>query len=182
MTVFTNGKDKEKEEVIVEATKEEKKEAVILSEEDCIRETKEHIAQVREFMIMFAQDLMQRALVHDESKLEEPELGIFREFTPKLATSTYGSEEYEGFRSAMKPALDNHYAKNSHHPEHYENGVNGMNLADLVEMFCDWKAASMRHSNGDITQSIKTNTDRFKLDKQVVDIFTNSIPLVDTTK
>jgi len=39
--------------------------------------------------------------------------------TPKLAGSTYGSEEYKAFLGQMKPALDHHYAVNDHHPEHF---------------------------------------------------------------
>jgi hypothetical protein len=40
--------------------------------------------------------------------------------------------------------LEHHYARNSHHPEHYPDGVNGMDLFDIMEMFIDWKAASER--------------------------------------
>ena len=43
------------------------------------------------------------------------------------------------------PGLQHHYRHNAHHPEHYEDGVAGMDLLDLVEMFCDWKAASERN-------------------------------------
>jgi hypothetical protein len=42
----------------------------------------------------------------------------------------------------MGEALKHHYANNRHHPEHFENGINGMNLLDVIEMVCDWKAAA----------------------------------------
>ena len=80
--------------------------------------TFKHIALVRKLMGRAISALVVRAVKHDDSKLRSPEVEIFEEFTPKLAGSTYGSEEYEGFRKAMKPALDHHYAHNSHHPEH----------------------------------------------------------------
>jgi len=44
----------------------------------------------------------------------------------------------------MKPALEHHYALYRHHPEHFQNGIDDMNLIDLVEMFADWKASSER--------------------------------------
>jgi hypothetical protein len=61
----------------------------------------------------------------------------------------------------MGEALKHHYAANSHHPEHYENGIAGMSLLDLIEMVCDWKAATERHADGDLLRSIEQNQDRF---------------------
>lgn len=119
-----------------------------------------------------------RAGEHDMSKLSSPEIEIFVEYTPKLAGSTYGSEEYKRFLTEMKPALDHHYAVNRHHPEHFDNGVNDMNLLDLLEMLCDWKAATMRHNDGDIVKSIEYNKDRFGLSDQLTQILMNSVNLL----
>lgn len=149
------------------------------TKEDCIRDTKEHISQVREFMLMFAQELIQRALVHDKSKLENPEVDIFTEYTPKLKDSTYGSDEYKTFLKEMQVALSHHYANNSHHPEHYENGIKGMDLADVVEMICDWKAATMRHADGDITKSIEFNKNRFNYSEDLEQIFKNTVKMFE---
>ena len=33
-----------------------------------------------------------------------------------------------------------------------------MNLVDIVEMFCDWLAATKRHDDGDIYKSIEHNS------------------------
>ena len=52
--------------------------------------------------------------------------------------------------------------------------VNGFDLFDLMEMFMDWKAAGVRHADGNIYKSIEINKDRFKLSEQTVDIFTNT--------
>ena len=91
-----------------------------MAEYDSIPDTLKHIARVNELMIAMIGDLTLRRLTHDRSKLAPPELQIFDEFTPKLRDSTYGSDEYNGYLAAMKPALDHHYAHNSHHPEHGE--------------------------------------------------------------
>lgn len=145
------------------------------TEEDCKKDTIVHINQVREFMMNAARELLKRAIMHDKSKLESPELEVFTEYTPKLRSSTYGSNEYKTFLKEMKVALDHHYANNSHHPEHYDNGINGMDLFDLIEMVCDWKAAVMRHDDGDIYKSLEINKERFKIDEQLYSILKNTI-------
>lgn len=137
-------------------------------------DTFRHIERVRNLLNMCASMLLMRGELHDQSKLESPEVEAFTEFTPKLATSEYGSEEYKGYLAAMKPALDHHYAKNPHHPEHHADGVNDMNLLDILEMFVDWKAASERHETGNIHDSININQKRFGLSDQLTQILHNT--------
>lgn len=141
--------------------------------------TMRHIERVRNLLGVVIRELLERGELHDQSKLESPEVELFTEFTPKLAGCTYGSAEYEGFRKAMGAALAHHYAKNRHHPEHHKNGVDDMNLVDLVEMFCDWKAAGERHNDGNILKSIEKNADRFSLSPQLVRILENTAKLFD---
>lgn len=133
-----------------------------------------HIKRVAQLMTEAASELIRRANVHDSSKLEAPEKELFDEYTPKLKDCTYGSEEYKGYLKGLKVALDHHYAHNSHHPEHYPNGINGFDLFDLIEMFFDWKAATERHADGDIMNSIRINKERFHMGDQLESIFTNT--------
>ena len=142
-------------------------------------ETLRHIAQVGTFLNMAIIELLRRAEEHDRSKLEPPELAVFVEFTPKLMNSAYDDEEYRRFLREMKPALDHHYAENRHHPEHFPDGVNGMNLIDLLEMLCDWKAATMRHRDGDIRKSIASSKERFGMSEQLTNIFLNTLALFE---
>lgn len=134
-----------------------------------------HIKRVNELLIRFSKDLLYRATFHDNSKLKEPEKSEFDRLTPKLRELEYGSEAYKASIQELERALTHHYQNNSHHPEHYDNGVNGMDLLDLIEMFFDWKAATERHKNGSIQKSIIHNSKRFKLSEQLVDIFNNTI-------
>lgn len=138
-------------------------------------ETSKHIARVRKLMSRAVSTLVVRAVQHDASKLKSPEAEIFEEYTPKLAGCTYGSEEYKGFLAAMKPALDHHYAHNSHHPEHWPNGIKDMSLLDLLEMVCDWKAATERHNDGSILKSIEINQKRFGYSDELKAIFLNTV-------
>ena len=138
-------------------------------------DTLQHIQRVNELLIFAANKLLIRGVKHDRSKLESPEKELFDEYTPKLKACTYGSEEYKEFLKGLKVALDHHYKNNTHHPEHYKNGVNGFDLFDLIEMFFDWKAATERHADGDIRKSIDINKKRFNISEQLCNIFNNTI-------
>lgn len=146
---------------------------------ECQVETIKHIEKVREVVRVIVSKLVTRAIDHDSLKLESPEVEIFAEYTPKLADTTYGSEEYMQFLEEMKPALQHHYANYRHHPEHFEKGINDINLVDLVEMFCDWKASSMRHNDGNLLKSIDINASRFNMSSQLKQIFINTAKMYD---
>jgi hypothetical protein len=107
-------------------------------------ETQAHINRVGDFLETAIQNLWDRKYRHDASKMVEPELSAFNIATPKLANLEYGSEEYKQSLRDLGPALAHHFAENDHHPEHFENGVRGMSLMALIEMLCDWRAASER--------------------------------------
>ena len=71
--------------------------------------------------------------------------------------------------------MAHHYETNRHHPEHFTNGFKGMNLVDLVEMFCDWVASTSRHKDGDIYNSIQQNKGRFGYSNELEMIFINTV-------
>lgn len=141
---------------------------------DSTKDTLLHIKRVNELLHKVAIDLVRRGDVHDNSKLEDPEKAEFDRLTPLLKELTFGTEEYYASKADLGKALTHHYENNRHHPEHFSNGINGMNLFDLVEMFCDWKAATERMKDGDIYKSIEINKERFKMSDQLVDIFVNT--------
>jgi hypothetical protein len=134
-----------------------------------------HIKRVSELLTQACVELIERANKHDDSKLLSPEKELFDELTPRLKGLTYNSPEYKESLAELQVALKHHYAHNSHHPQHYANGVDGMNLFDILEMFFDWKAASERHNDGNINLSISENRERFKLSDQLTNIFKNTV-------
>ena len=87
--------------------------------------------------------------------------------------------EYQQFLDKLKPALDHHYASNRHHPEHFVNGVTDMTLIDILEMFCDWKASSLRQNDGNLLKSIDVNAERFHMDGQLRQILINTARMLD---
>ncbi len=164
-----------------------KEEQVILNEEntetltvaECQVETQKHIENVRKYIRFMIDKIDMRGVKHDASKLESPEVEVFAEYTPKLNNTTFGSEEYYQNLVQMKPALDHHYASNRHHPEHFVNGINDMTLIDILEMFCDWKASTLRHNDGNLLKSIETNAERFNMEGQLKQILINTARMID---
>ena len=146
---------------------------------ECQVETQKHIEKVRKYIRFLTDKLTTRGVNHDASKLQSPEVELFTEFTPKLAELEYNSEEYKECLHQLKPALEHHYATYRHHPEHFENGINDMNLIDLCEMIADWKAASERHNTGNLIKSIEINAKRFNIDAQLKQILLNTAKLYD---
>jgi Family of unknown function (DUF5662) len=154
-----------------------------MTEYDSRPDTQVHIDRVGDFLDKAILNLQQRKLIHDASKMVEPELSAFDIATPKLATLTYGSEEYKESLRDLGPALQHHFDFNDHHPEHYENGVQGMSLMALIEMLCDWRAASERvKQRTDDPDKVKTfadglkfNQERFGYSDELANILTNTV-------
>lgn len=141
---------------------------------DSKADTLQHIKRVNELLLDVVTSLLHRAVTHDSSKLSPIEKETFDLYTPLLKDTTYGSDDYNRYLAGMEKALKHHYDNNPHHPEHHENGIDGMSLIDIMEMLVDWKAASERHADGDIFESIKINEKRFKLSNQVINILLNT--------
>lgn len=130
-------------------------------------ETREHIERVRWFLNRAKVNLNARGEMHDKSKLLPPEVEAFDIATPKLAGLVYGSEEYKESLRDLGPALRHHFEVNDHHPEHFENGVRGMSLMALIEMLCDWRAASERtKQRTDDPEKVKTFADGLAYQKE----------------
>jgi hypothetical protein len=141
--------------------------------------TLRHIETVRNYINAAVVYLLKKSEVHDLSKLHTPEVETFDKYTEKLKGSTYGSAEYKQYLVEMTPALDHHYKHNRHHPEHFVNGIKDMDLFDMVEMLCDWKASSMRHDDGDIHASITYNQKRFNYSDDIMSILHNTADKLD---
>lgn len=138
---------------------------------------------VADYAADFCDDIMKRAERHDESKLHEPEKERFDYVGTHqhLGKCKYGSDEYKKSLEYLGSALKHHYEVNDHHPEHFENGVDGMNLMQLVELFCDWDAASHRNKDGNIYQSLETNKKRFTLSDDLYSILKITADIFEDT-
>lgn len=147
--------------------------------DECRVETQKHIEKVRKYIRFFTDKLTSRGENHDASKMESPEVELFAEHTERLAEIEYGSDEYKKELEELQPALEHHYAVNRHHPQHFPNGINDMNIIDIVELIADWKASSERYNNGNLLKSIEINAKRFNMDEQLTQILMNTARMMD---
>lgn len=150
-----------------------------LEELACNYETMRHIERVRNLLNTMAIDLLRRGELHDQTKMEPPEVGPFTKMTPELSKLTFGTPEYEESKKQLGEALTHHYARNRHHPQHWKRGIRDMNLLDIIEMFCDWKAASERHDDGNLRKSIQINGEKYQFPPELVEIFENTVEVVE---
>ena len=126
-------------------------------------EVTKHKAWVVWYILKACRALIRRAIRHDLSKYSKYEAPHFEKALPSLRNLVYGSKEYMAAIESLGPVLKHHYRRNSHHPEYYD-GVEGMSPLDLIEMLCDWKAATKRHATGNFSESLEVNATRFGYD------------------
>lgn len=60
------------------------------------------------------------------------------------------------------------------HLAEMKSQINGMSLLDVIEMLADWKAAGMRHADGDMVASLEINKKRFVISHQLFEILKNT--------
>lgn len=132
-----------------------------------------HILRVNDHIREFTTKLNQRGEIHDISKIIPPELEMLEEL-PDDYIYEYGTKEYDDMLKRIEPVLKLHHSQNPHHPEFYENGLDGMDLYDICEMFFDWKAASEKQDNGSIWRSLDVGKKRFDMSDQLYNILKNT--------
>lgn len=54
-----------------------------------------------------------------------------------------------------------------------------MTLIDIIEMLCDWKAASERTQQDSIAKSLTHNQQRFGIDDQLATILANTVQALE---
>lgn len=146
---------------------------------DSTQDTLDHIGKVQSRLQEVCNHLTVRAAHHDASKLIEPEKSGYDQLVTNLADVQYGTDDYRAALREAKPTIAHHYAANDHHPEHWPNGINDMSLLSIVEMLCDWKAASERTKQGSIAQSLTVNAERFGINLQLAGILENTVRELD---
>lgn len=140
-----------------------------------IEVTEAHIKKVQEHLALFRTILEARGEVHDRSKfsaVELPAIMAMQDLVNTEGNVPYGSEAYEERKKIIAPMLAHHYFHNTHHPEHYPDGIAGMDLFDLVEMFADWKAASER--GGDPAMGIEHCVTKYEIPPMLASILRNT--------
>lgn len=125
-------------------------------------------------LLIAIQNLFERAESHDESKLKDPEKSFYDKYVPMLKPLKYGTPEADAVTKKMNKGLEHHFKENRHHPEHFKDGIAGMNLIDLVEMVCDWFAASLRSDTPFNAGGLDKNIEKFNIPPMLESIIRNT--------
>lgn len=139
------------------------------------QDTRDHIEKVRTNLNDALHNLTKRAVLHDASKLEEPELSGYQGLSEALRGLTYGTPEHRAAFAPFKDIIAHHYVHNRHHPEHWPDGVNNMSLLDCIEMLADWRAAVSRSPDGDMQKSMEVSRQRFDISDQLYAVLINTV-------
>jgi hypothetical protein len=113
-------------------------------------DTRKHQQKVVEWMNVAVMELIERMVNHDLSKFSSSEKDFYIDPVYELNTQevSYGSDRYKELIKQMGDGWKHHKQVNDHHPEHFgEKPFDQMNLFQLLEMCCDWIAASERRNN-----------------------------------
>lgn len=142
---------------------------------DSTVDAKKHIANIHwVYDTLFRPVIETDIAEHDHSKLNEPEKSCYDKYIPELRKYKYGTPEYKEVRARMRDeGLNHHYEMNRHHPEHFENGCEDMNLVDLCCMIIDWYAASLV-SDTNFVGGVKKNVKNYNIPPMLEKIMLNT--------
>jgi hypothetical protein len=88
------------------------------------KDTIAHVAKVQFNLSAVIANLAERSTVHNRSKFEEPELlSGYESLQKSLQGVRYGTPDYRAALGAHEGVIMHHYAANTHHPEHWPNGI-----------------------------------------------------------
>jgi len=145
---------------------------------DFLSNQQAHVDTVDDLLRNAMWEIQARRDTHDDSKLSGEEFLFYSACLPLLQKHKYGTPKHTAAVKKLGPALEHHYKRNRHHPEHFAKGVDDMNLVDLLEMLSDHIAAAQRDGRNP-ADSLEFSAKRFHLSPQLVSILKNSIPLLE---
>jgi len=151
-------------------------------------DTRKHQQTVAKYMLLIAKKIIDKAIAHDASKLEEPERSTYIEpvYSLNHEDVEYGSDRYKELTNAMGEGWDHHVRVNDHHIEFFipfsvqtlNDPIRSMDLFALIEMLCDWIAASQRRGNNP-SLPIKNIREKYGLDEQLDAILRNTLQMIE---
>jgi hypothetical protein len=128
------------------------------------------------YSFKLAWKIIKRGFLHDLSKFSGIEWKFFsRHSFENYPHVGYGETYLQHLQTTVKEAIDHHYELNDHHPEHYKNGIRDMKFDAFIEMYLDWLAATRANPHNTLSEVLKTNKDRFKIDDQLYEVMCNGI-------
>jgi hypothetical protein len=140
-----------------------------------IRNILAHKEAIATYMAKFCAELSYRAAVHDNSKFDPQEFDVYAQHIQDFNKHPFGSPEDNALRDKIISASLLHRKHNRHHPEFFRDGLDGMNLIDLLEMIIDWKAATERCPHDSLQKSMPLLKEKYNISDQLYNILTNTL-------
>lgn len=107
--------------------------------------------------------IIERAIIHDNSKLDDNELKNFLELKIK-------EKAFKNAKSLLndyeKEKISVHWKKNRHHLEYFNN-IEDMQEIDIIEMVCDWFSRSLQYGTDIIEFAETRQKNRFKFSEDM---------------
>lgn len=110
--------------------------------------------------------LMQRAIVHDNSKILNKD--EFRALTGIINDKSCLKDASSKLSQFKQDAIELHWKHNAHHPEHFKD-VKEMSKIDKMEMACDWYARAIQYKTNFLEFVEKRQEDRFHFPELIYD-------------
>ena len=133
-----------------------------------------HIKKVSTNINEIAIQVIKRSIKHDDSKFESPEKEELDKVVPIIKQGK-DAPNYKQAKLGAKNLMKIHFSKNSHHPEFYKNGVDEMNLLDLVEYLSDMKVESKEN----LEEILLKNSKKYNWSDQLLNIMKNTIQILE---
>jgi hypothetical protein len=144
-------------------------------EKEFLERNIKHRYYVSFFLMKLIEDLFLRSNVHDVSKHSDEEFEGFRKSIYYLKGPWGQENRPPEILEQLNESLQIHYKRNDHHPEHFENGMEDMDLVQLLELIADWRAAMIGQDNHDIDETIATGQERFGYPDFMAKILKNTL-------
>jgi len=133
-----------------------------------------HIKKVSTNINEIAIEVIKRSIKHDESKFESPEREELDKVVPIIKQGK-DAPNYKQAKLGAESLMKVHKSKNSHHPEFYKNGIDGMNLLDIIEYLSDMKA----ESKDNLEEILLKNSKKYNWSEQLLNIMKNTAKILE---
>ena len=131
-------------------------------------------ALVQDKLSTVARELISRGRTHDNSALGSPEIEVYHRFFSEYRKYKIGDPRKDEVFAQMAEAIGHHFQYNDHHPEHFENGINDMDLIQLMQFTADIMSWS-EQEQVDIFEILPMIRDKCGMVDQVYNLICNTI-------
>lgn len=146
---------------------------------DSAPDIRRHNRAVARHLKLAALNLVYRGERHDLDKLQKPDKSGWDRVSPRLDVEFGTPAYFDHLRNNLHGILERHYEVSDHHPEHFEQGVSGMNLLNLLEFLVDVADICKQHGTGDVLESLRISVLRFKIEPQLESVLINTLVEMD---